>query len=137
MPNVRFRHAAALVLAALGLSTMMLPALAEQHVLGGTHSKDEINKACDSVGGIQNQGAGGNGYGCYNPKNGTMVACNNGGVCTGYTPGRIVVPTTLSHLLHLQVIPGNPVFGADQSPAGNGISKGNPTAPANPVVPSP
>jgi hypothetical protein len=131
MSHLHFHHAskaAALALAVVGFAAMSLPALAEQHVLSGTHSKDEINKACDSVGGIENQGAGGNGYGCYNPKNGTLVACNNGGVCTGYTPGRIVVPTNLRHLLHLQV-PATSLT-VDQSPAGNGISKGG-EAPAS------
>src|SRR5689334_7267633 len=117
MPYIRFHTAHCAVLAAIGFAAMTLPALAEQHVLSGTHTKDEINKACDGVGGIQDEGAGGKGYGCYNPKNGTLVACNNGGVCTGYTPGRIMVPTSIKHLLHLQ-IPGNPVFQADQSPAG-------------------
>ena len=130
MSHIRFRLSA-LVIATVGLSAVALPAVAEQHVLSGTHSKDEINKACDAVGGTQVQGAGGKGYGCYNGNKGTMVACNDGGVCTGYTPGRIMVPTNLRNFMHLQ-IPGNPVFQADDSPAGNGISKGG----ASPVAPS-
>src|SRR5262245_7503867 len=88
----------AFVVATIGFGAITLPALAEQHVLSGTHSKDEVKGACDKVGGISNEGAGGQGYGCYNPKNGTMVACANSGVCTGYTPGR-VVPTGLRYLL--------------------------------------
>jgi hypothetical protein len=130
MPHISYRLGA-LVIATLGFGAMTVPALAEHHVLSGTHSKDEINKACDAVGGTQIQGAGGKGYGCVNGDKGTMVACNDGGVCTGYTPGRIMVPTNLRNFLHLQ-IPGNPVFQADESPAGNGISKGG-AAPETPV----
>ena len=62
------------------------PALAEQRVLAGKHSRDEIKTACSNVGGIDVQGGGGKGYGCVNPSKGTMVACADNGVCTGYTP---------------------------------------------------
>ena len=61
-------------------------AYAEQVVLGGTHSKAEVKTACDGVGGINLTGSNGKGYGCYNPKNGVMVGCSDGGVCTGYLP---------------------------------------------------
>jgi hypothetical protein len=133
MTRTRF-HLGALVIATVGFSAVALPALAEQHVLSGTHSKDEINKACDAVGGTQVQGAGGKGYGCFNGDKGTMVACNDGGVCTGYTPGRIMVPTNLRHFMNLQ-IPVNTTFEPDASPAGNGISKGGAAAsPGSPVV---
>ena len=133
MSHLRFRRGA-LVIATVGFSAIALPVLAEQHVLSGTHTKEEITKACDAVGGTPVQGAGGKGYGCYNGDKGTMVACNDGGVCTGYTPGRIVVPTNLRNFLHLQ-IPPTPTFEADESPAGNGISKGGGMAgPGAPVV---
>lgn len=133
MPSSRF-HLGALVLATVGFGVIALPAFAEQHVLSGTHSKEEINKACDAVGGTQVQGAGGKGYGCFNGDKGTMVACNDGGVCTGYTPGRIMVPTNLRYFMNLQ-IPTNPTFEADDSPAGNHIGKGGEAAaPGAPAV---
>lgn len=68
------------------LALTSAPALAEQRVLSGKHSKQAIQTACDNVGGISVQGQGGKGYGCVNPSKGTMVACSDNGVCTGYTP---------------------------------------------------
>ena len=62
------------------------PALSDQKVLGGKWSKDDITSRCAAVGGVNIEGQGGKGYGCYNPSKGTMVACNEGGTCTGYTP---------------------------------------------------
>ena len=135
MSHTRF-HLGALALATIGFTAISLPAFAETHAISGTHSKDEINKACDAVGGTQVQGAGGKGYGCFNGDKGTMVACNDAVTCTGYTPGRIMVPTNLRNFMHLQ-IPGNPVFQADQSPAGNGISKGDTAAPEAPAYDGP
>lgn len=129
-------NAAVFLIAAIGFGAVSLPALAETHAISGTHSKEEINKACDAVGGTQVQGAGGKGYGCFNGDKGTMVACSDNGVCTGYTPGRIMVPTNLRYFMNLQ-IPGNPVFEADQSPAGNGISKGGNAAPTAPAYNGP
>lgn len=68
------------------IATSTAPVLAEVRVLGGKHSRQDIKTACDNVGGISVQGENGKGYGCVNPSKGTMVACNDGGVCTGYTP---------------------------------------------------
>jgi hypothetical protein len=135
MSHIRFRLGA-LVIATVGFSAIALPALAETHAISGTHTKEEINKACDAVGGTQVQGAGGKGYGCFNGDKGTMVACSDNGVCTGYTPGRIKVPTNLRHFMNLQ-IPPVATFQADDSPAGNGISKGGAPAPGAPAYTGP
>jgi hypothetical protein len=70
------------------------PVYAERVVLSGTHSKAEVKTACDGVGGINTAGYNGKGYGCYNPNNGVMVGCSDGGVCTGYIPAK---RTKVSH----------------------------------------
>ena len=119
MSNIRRSKAAAVFFfAAASIMTTAGAAYAEQHVLNGTHSKDEVNAACDSVGGIQTEGQGGKGYGCYNPKNGSMVACANSGVCTGYTQTRSV-PSSLRHLLNLPATDVS-TYSPDASPTGNG-----------------
>ena len=64
------------------------PVMAKQIVLQGKHSKADIQSHCEAVGGINIEGAGGKGYGCVNPAKGTMVACHEGGTCTGYTPDK-------------------------------------------------
>lgn len=70
---------------ALGLFAVS-PALAEERVpLKDKHSKEQINSACDAVGGFKVQGQSG-GYGCYNPNNGILVACDNSGDCMGFIP---------------------------------------------------
>jgi len=104
MPTIRsLSNAALLIVATSGLATLSLPAFAETHAISGTHSKAEIDKACDAVGGTHVQGEGGKGYGCFNGDKGTMVACSDNGVCTGYTPGRIMVPTNLRNFMNLQI----------------------------------
>ena len=123
----------ALLLMVASLSAISLPALAEQHVLNGTHSKEEVKGACDKVGGISNEGAGGQGYGCYNPKNGTMVACNNGGVCTGYTPGR-VIPATLRHLLALSPLATTVDAGSPPPSPATGMGQGAYASPPVTVI---
>jgi len=72
-----------------------------QVVLSGKHDKAEINGACDKVGGIKVEGQGTGGYGCYNPKNGVLVACHSGGTCTGYIPRGITKHKTLDSVLGL------------------------------------
>lgn len=62
------------------------PAFAERVSLSGKHSKDEVKKACDGVGGFSVEGAGGKGYGCYNENTGVLVACNDDGDCMGFIP---------------------------------------------------
>ncbi|MBL8593042.1 MAG: hypothetical protein JNK01_10165 [Devosia sp.] len=52
-------------------------------------SKEQVKKACDNIeggGGVPVKGEGGTGYGCYNNNNGVLVACSDGGTCTGYLP---------------------------------------------------
>lgn len=69
------------------------PAFAERVVLSGTHTKDEVNKACDGLAnGIKVAGPNGKGYGCYNEDNGVLVACSDNGVCTGYIPREQIPP---------------------------------------------
>ncbi|MGN6156705.1 MAG: hypothetical protein ACTHNL_01280 [Devosia sp.] len=81
----RLSKVAALVLFAVAFANSASYAKSVQ--IHGTHSKDEIQKACDAVAdGVPVQGSKGGGYGCVNTKKGTMVACNNQGVCTGYVP---------------------------------------------------
>ena len=63
-------------------------ALAESRVVFQA-SKDDVKKACDNIeggGGVPVKGEGGTGYGCYNTNNGVLVACSDGGTCTGYLP---------------------------------------------------
>jgi hypothetical protein len=65
------------------------PAVAEERVpLQGKHTKAQVDTACDGVNGIkvQGQSGGSSGYGCYNPKNGILVACDNSGDCIGFIP---------------------------------------------------
>jgi hypothetical protein len=62
------------------------PAFAERVQLSGKHSKDDVYKACDGVGGFKLEGAGGKGYGCYNESTGVLVACTDGGDCMGFIP---------------------------------------------------
>jgi hypothetical protein len=59
-------------------------AIAESRVVFQA-SKEDVKKACDDVDGVPVEGAVG-GYGCYNPSNGVLVACSDGGTCTGYLP---------------------------------------------------
>ena len=63
-------------------------AIAESRVVFQA-SKDDVKKACDNIeggGGVPVKGEGGTGYGCYNTNNGVLVACSDGGTCTGYLP---------------------------------------------------
>lgn len=108
-----------IVSAALAIAGgLAVPASATQVVLSGTHTKQEINSACDKVGGIRTEGQGGKGYGCYNPDNGALVACNNGGVCTGYTPRAIVHGKTASGILTEGIKP--PLDNSGGGSPGNG-----------------
>ena len=54
----------------------------------GKHSQDEIKNACNAAGGellgVSDLGS----YGCEGASKGTMILCNKGGNCTGYTPAR-------------------------------------------------
>src|SRR4051812_35480753 len=77
-----------IVFVALAVAAVLYgpPAYAKTVFLSGTHSKDQVNRACDGVGGIKNQGPDGHGYGCYNPNNGVLVACTDAGECTGFIP---------------------------------------------------
>lgn len=79
-----------LVAAVVGFAS---PAFAERVRLSGTHTKDEVNKACDGLAnGIKVAGPDGKGYGCYNEDNGVLVACSDNGVCTGYIPREQIPP---------------------------------------------
>ena len=69
--------------------------------LSGTHSKSEIQGACGKVNGIMNSGPNGTGYGCYNPKNGVLLACNDAGSCFGIIPRRQQGLPTIGGLLGL------------------------------------
>jgi hypothetical protein len=84
--TLRTRYVVAAFALAVGMSAA--PAYAEHVMIGGTHSKDEIKSACDKVGGINVEGEGGKGYGCFNQHKNTMVACDNSGQCSGFVPGK-------------------------------------------------
>jgi hypothetical protein len=69
---------------------------AERVSISGTHSKSEIGKTCDKVGGDSFTVPGG-GYGCANSckdSSGQLdvctVTCNKGGKCEGSVPDRRV-----------------------------------------------
>ena len=64
------------------------PANAEVVHLKQKHSKDDVDKACQGVGGLPVEGEGGDGYGCYNPNNGVLVACDKGEQCVAFIPGK-------------------------------------------------
>jgi hypothetical protein len=84
-------------------------ALAESRVVFKA-SKDEVKKACDNIeggGGVPVKGEGGTGYGCYNTNNGVLVACSDGGTCTGYLPKGAPRKKALGNVLN---------FGAGVSP---------------------
>jgi hypothetical protein len=83
---LRTRYVVAALFLAAGMSAA--PAFAQHVMIGGTHSKDEIKAACDKVGGINIEGQGGKGYGCFNQNKNTMVACDNSGQCSGFVPGK-------------------------------------------------
>jgi|GEM_PF-4173725 len=69
------------------------PAFAERVRLSGTHTKDEVNKACDDLAnGVKVAGPDGKGYGCYNEDNGVMVACTDKGECIGFIPREQIPP---------------------------------------------
>src|SRR5215813_3097659 len=90
-PSISVPTRRSIVFLALAVAAVLYggPAFAAQVVkLSGTHSKDEVNKACDGVSGIPVEGSGGDGYGCYNPKNGVLVACDNSEKCIGFIPSK-------------------------------------------------
>jgi hypothetical protein len=69
------------------------PAFAERVRLSGTHTKDEVHKACDGLAnGIKTSGPNGEGYGCYNEDNGVLVACTDKGECIGFIPREHIPP---------------------------------------------
>jgi|JI10StandDraft_1071094.scaffolds.fasta_scaffold24747_3 hypothetical protein len=83
--GIRIGPPALATMLALGLFAAS-PASAEERVpLKDKHSKEQVNAACDAAGGFKVQGQSG-GYGCYNPSNGVLVACDNGGDCMGFIP---------------------------------------------------
>jgi hypothetical protein len=81
-----FPRTLALVLIAVAGTLFAFPALAETRVDLGKQSKETVKDACDKVGGFNVEGDGGKGYGCYNPKNGVLVACDNSNSCMGFIP---------------------------------------------------
>jgi hypothetical protein len=83
---LRAGHLFGIVIVATAAIAYAAPASAKAVTIHGTHSKQSIAAACDKAGGINVQGQGGKGYGCVNTSKGTMVACSNNGVCTGYVP---------------------------------------------------
>lgn len=71
----------------ISLTTVIGPALAKESD-GGTHSQEEIKKACNAVGGdllgVSDLGS----YGCENHKTGTMILCNKNQKCTVFSEAR-------------------------------------------------
>jgi hypothetical protein len=95
--------------------------------------KDEVKKACDAIeggGGVPVSGGGGQGYGCYNTNNGVLVACSDGGTCTGYLPKGSPRSKSLEGVLN---------FGSRASaPAPRSLSEGSSggsTQPSQPQAP--
>jgi hypothetical protein len=82
----RFRPRILLLLALL-LPVFTAPVFAKESD-GGTHSKEEIRKACNAVGGellgVSDLGS----YGCENHKTGTMILCNKKQKCTVFQEAR-------------------------------------------------
>jgi hypothetical protein len=91
--NAKSQTAFALI---LGITFALLlgpPAVAETRVVFKA-TKEQVKDACDKIeggGGVPVQGSSGSGYGCYNNNNGVLVACSDGGTCTGYLPRAVPV----------------------------------------------
>jgi hypothetical protein len=103
------------------------PALAETRVDLGKQSKETVKDACDKVGGFNVEGDGGKGYGCYNPKNGVLVACDNTSSCMGFIPRGRPRGATVGGALGTGL---PPVIGESLSSAGSdsGTAEGGGTA---------
>jgi hypothetical protein len=71
----------------ISFTTVAGPAFAKESD-GGTHSQEEIRKACNAVGGellgVSDLGS----YGCENHKTGTMILCNKKQKCTVFSEAR-------------------------------------------------
>lgn len=80
------RGAILMAFAVLGFGASDLSAMAKVVDISGTHSKGEIKKDCDAVGGFMVEGNGGKGYGCFNYHKNTLVACTKNGQCQGFVP---------------------------------------------------
>ena len=86
-PTTLQRLGKAATLALFAIAFANSASFAKTVSISGTHSKADIQKACDALpDGVPVSGGKGNGYGCVNTKKGTMVACNDKGECTGYVP---------------------------------------------------
>jgi hypothetical protein len=71
----------------LALAVPMTDVSARSVSIGGNHSRAEIAKKCDAVGGVKSNTGGKKGsYGCDNLDKGTSVHCDANGKCTGWVP---------------------------------------------------
>jgi hypothetical protein len=76
-----------MAVAALAIGTWSVEALAKEVAIRGTHSRAEIARKCDAVGGFKDNTAGkSGGYGCWNFSKTTSVTCDAKGHCTGWVP---------------------------------------------------
>ncbi len=73
--------------AIVAISFMIGDANAKTIKIGGTHTRTEIAKKCDAVGGVKvGTGASKGSFGCENMDKGTSVSCDSKGRCTGWVP---------------------------------------------------
>jgi hypothetical protein len=104
------------------------PVFAESRVVFQA-SKDDVKKACDDVKGVPVEGETGAGYGCYNPKNGVLVACSDGGTCTGYLPKGAPRGKSLGNILKFgtgsSAAPPTSLTEGSSSGGGGGTTGGN------------
>ena len=72
----------------LALITPFSTGIAKEIKVGGTHSRNEIQKKCDKAGGVfySQSKKGGGGFGCNNVDKGTGIMCQANGKCTGIVP---------------------------------------------------
>ena len=95
-----------LIVAALGAAS---PSYARTFELHQNVSHGQLQSACNAAGGSFSDAPDGSGYACGTnckggPGTNCYVACDNGGKCTGVTPGRLVANVTLLQFLRGSMI---------------------------------
>ena len=133
------------LLLALALScAATLPAGAEVRQMEAKPGVSELRSACSTAKGQFDISPDGKGYACTTAncdgKGGSCtVACDNNNNCTGQTPSRLTVPTTLLGILQNgDMVERNSSGGGGGSLIGPGAPSGatKSDAPPSPVVPA-
>ena len=76
-----------LAIAVLAIATWSAETWAKNVTISATHSRTEIARKCDAVGGVKFGTSGRSGkFGCDNIGKQTSVTCDAQGHCTGWVP---------------------------------------------------